>query len=202
MATRPKRADARRNYERLLATARVAFEEHGVDASLDDIAKRSGVGPGTLYRHFPTRDDLLHAVLSDWIEGLVAEAGRLADEPSPGVALGAWLRVYLSGVSAQKGTSAALIAAMSSPWGASALGDSQAAICTVTERLLVRAQEAGEARGDVDARDLVRLANAVGIAAERTAEPVVNATRMLAVILDGLGLPEAAAEPLPSPAPH
>lgn len=202
MATRPKRADALRNYERILATARVAFEEHGVDASLDDIAKRAGVGAGTLYRHFPTRDDLLHAVLSDWIEGLVAEAGRLADEPSPGVALGTWLRTYLTGVSTQKGTSAALIAVMSSPWGASALGDSQAAICTATERLLVRAQEAGEARGDVDARDLVRLANAVGIAAERTAEPVVNAARMLTVILDGLGLPEGAAGPLPSPASH
>ncbi|TDD64118.1 helix-turn-helix domain-containing protein, partial [Actinomadura rubrisoli] len=62
MDTRPRRADARRNYERLVAMARAAFTEHGTGASLDDIAKRAGVGSGTLYRHFPSRDDLLHAV--------------------------------------------------------------------------------------------------------------------------------------------
>ncbi|MDL4771541.1 MULTISPECIES: TetR/AcrR family transcriptional regulator [Thermomonosporaceae] len=184
--TRPMRADARRNYERLISTARAAFLEHGTDASLDDIAKRAGVGSGTLYRHFPTRDDLLHAVLEDWIEGLLGQARDLVESDSPADALATWLRTYLAGVSTQKGTSTVLIGVMSSPWGATSLGGSSAAICEATERLLTRAQATGRVRPDVDARDVVRIANAVGIAAERTAAPAENASRMLSVFLDGL----------------
>ncbi|TDC54839.1 TetR/AcrR family transcriptional regulator [Actinomadura sp. KC345] len=82
------RADARRNYERLIATARTAFMEHGTGASLDDIAKRAGVGSGTLYRHFPTRDALLHAVLRDRIDGLLAHADELLADPAPDEASG------------------------------------------------------------------------------------------------------------------
>src|SRR5881227_1228774 len=86
------RADARRNYERLLAAARAAFAEHGVDASLDDIARSAGVGPGTLYRHFPTRHALLEAVLGDAQATLLAEAEKLATEPDPDAALLTWMR--------------------------------------------------------------------------------------------------------------
>jgi AcrR family transcriptional regulator len=84
---RPLRADARRNHERLLTAARATFDERGADACLDDIARRAGVGIGTLYRHFPTRRDLLAAVLNDDIEALCVEAERLFTSPTPGDAL-------------------------------------------------------------------------------------------------------------------
>jgi AcrR family transcriptional regulator len=182
----PTRADARRNYERLITTAREVFLEQGTEAPLDDIVKRAGVGSATLYRHFPTREDLLHAVLEDWIEDLLAQAEELLSASSPVDALATWLRAYLAGMSATRGTSAALIAAMASPWGATRLGASSAAICNATERLLRRAQEAGQIRQDVDASDVVRIANAIGIAAERTADPARNIPRMLSIFLDGL----------------
>src|SRR5213083_2740800 len=86
------RADARRNYERLLAAARAAFAEHGVDASLDDIARSAGVGPGTLYRHFPTRQALLERVLQEAQGVLVAAAEADADLADPHAALVSWLR--------------------------------------------------------------------------------------------------------------
>ncbi|MEU0456500.1 helix-turn-helix domain-containing protein, partial [Streptomyces sp. NPDC006129] len=85
---RPMRADARRNHERLLKVAVEAFAEHGESASLDDIAKRAGVGSGTLYRHFPTRQALLEAAYLDRIEALVARADTLAAERPPGAADG------------------------------------------------------------------------------------------------------------------
>ncbi|NEC30193.1 TetR/AcrR family transcriptional regulator, partial [Streptomyces sp. SID8111] len=88
---RPMRADARRNRERLLAAAVEAFAAQGEGASLDDIAKRAGVGSGTLYRHFPTRRALLEAVYADRIDALAARAGDLAERLPPGPALRAWL---------------------------------------------------------------------------------------------------------------
>ena len=82
-AARPMRADARRNYERLLAEARTAFTEHGTDTSLEDIARRAGVGIGTLYRHFPNRTALMGAVFQGEVEALLAYARELADAPQP-----------------------------------------------------------------------------------------------------------------------
>ncbi|MFD0691379.1 TetR/AcrR family transcriptional regulator [Actinomadura fibrosa] len=193
MDTRPMRADARRNHERLVATARAAFLEHGTGASLDDIARRAGVGSGTLYRHFPTRDDLLHAVLRDWIDALLADAEALlaggdGAGGDSGEVLAGWLRAYLSGAAAPRGTAAVLVEALSARAGGTctALGGPARAICDATARLLARAQDAGTVRADVDARDLLRLANAIGIAAERAPEPAAYAGRMLALLFDGL----------------
>src|SRR3954452_2753784 len=92
--SRPMRADARRNVERLLAVAKETFAERGADAPLEEIARRAGVGIGTLYRHFPTREALLEALLRDSFEPLRAEADRLLTSPSPGDALDAWLRAF------------------------------------------------------------------------------------------------------------
>lgn len=88
---RSMRADARRNYERLLKVAAEAFAEHGEGASLDDIAKRAGVGSGTLYRHFPTRQALLEAAYVDRVEGFARRADELAEALPPGEALAEWL---------------------------------------------------------------------------------------------------------------
>jgi len=93
----PMRADARRNRDLLLSTALAAFTEHGADdVSLEGIARRAGVGIGTLYRHFPTRQDLLEAVYRDQVEALCARAADLLDEPSPADALATWLRAMVA----------------------------------------------------------------------------------------------------------
>ena len=90
----PKRADARRNYEKLIEAARAAFADSGSQASLEEIARRAGVGIGTLYRHFPTRQALLEAVYVDEVEALSRSADELADLP-PWDALAEWLRRYV-----------------------------------------------------------------------------------------------------------
>src|SRR3954454_23845757 len=94
LARRPKRADARRNYEKLLAAAAEAFTERGTDASLEDIARRAGVGIGTLYRPFPTRQALLEAVYIDEVEEISAKAGELG-HLEPWEALVTWLRQFV-----------------------------------------------------------------------------------------------------------
>src|ERR1700738_4378345 len=94
-AERPMRADARRNEQRLLAAASAAFGEHGTNTSLDDIARRAGVGIGTLYRHFATREALAEAVYRDQIEALCAQADELLTWPSPAEALAIWLRAVV-----------------------------------------------------------------------------------------------------------
>src|SRR5690348_3459677 len=109
---RAMRADARRNYERLLKVAAEAFAEHGEGASLDDIAKRAGVGSGTLYRHFPTRRALLEAAYVDRIESLAARAAELAERLPPGEALVEWLNELGAGMLRIRGLRALLGAAV------------------------------------------------------------------------------------------
>src|SRR5215213_8435459 len=92
---RPQRADARRNYEKLVTAARDVFAEDGVSATLDDIARRAQVGPATLYRHFPTRQHLLEAVYLEEVEAISRVAADLADLP-PWDALARWLREFVS----------------------------------------------------------------------------------------------------------
>src|SRR5581483_10532344 len=106
---RPLRSDARHNYARLLSAAAAAFAEHGPDAPLDEIARRAGVGIGTLYRHFPTRQALLEAVFLDSIEALGAEAVALRDAADPGDALATWLRAVLVHNLTQRGLKEALM---------------------------------------------------------------------------------------------
>src|SRR6202007_549861 len=92
---RKPRADAQRNRERLLEAAKEAFTQSGADASLEELAKKAGVGPGTLYRHFPTREDLLVAVYRSEVEKLAAAERALADSMSPVEALRAWLLLFV-----------------------------------------------------------------------------------------------------------
>jgi|SoiMethySBSTD1v2_1073268.scaffolds.fasta_scaffold123393_4 AcrR family transcriptional regulator len=184
-ARRPMRADARRNYQRLVAAAAAAFAEHGTDASMDDIARRAGVGPGTLYRHFPTRHALLEAVYRDQVEALCARAYELGDTLPPGEALAAWLRAVAGYVTTKRGLAEAL---MSGPGerqpevfaaGKQAMREAGAA-------LVGRAQEAGEVRGDVDVADLLKLGHAIALAAEHAPDGPDQADRLLALVMDGL----------------
>src|SRR6201981_1538977 len=92
---RKPRADAQRNHERILEVAKVAFARHGANASLDDIAKQAGVGPGTLYRHFPTREELLQAVYRAELEKLAAAEQKFSQTMAPTDALRAWLLLFV-----------------------------------------------------------------------------------------------------------
>src|SRR5215475_2298590 len=109
----PKRADARRNYDRLMAAAAGAFAERGADdVSLEEIARRAGVGIGTLYRHFPARQALLEAVYKDQVDGLDTLAAKLLTAESPGAALGEWLRAFVAFGRTKRSLSSELVAAM------------------------------------------------------------------------------------------
>ena len=110
------RADAKRNYDRLVEAARAVFREQGYDASLDEVAKRAGVGPGTLYRHFPNRDALLDAIMQSWVDS-VGEAVEktLAFEGPPRDLLLGWFQEYVRLISMHKGGPAKITSAMGDP---------------------------------------------------------------------------------------
>jgi AcrR family transcriptional regulator len=197
---RPMRADAQRNYARLLDAATAAFVEHGADdVSLEEIARRAGVGIGTLYRHFPTRQALLEAVYRDQVESLNARAEQLRDTESPGDALADWMRALVRFSSTKRSMTSALLATLGT--NSELLSSCSQVICGAAESLLARAQQAGVVRPDADARDLIRLVHAVNIATEKAPDPG-QADRMLALILDGLRpQPPAGGQPASEAAP-
>jgi AcrR family transcriptional regulator len=181
---RPMRADARRNVERLLAVAKETFAERGADAPLEEIARRAGVGIGTLYRHFPTREALLETLLRDSFEALRAEADRLLNSPSPGDALDTWLRAFATHATTYSGLVAALNAS---------LRDGESGLCmwckTVNVaggELLARAQAAGVVRPDVTADDVLILANAITWATEQACANPAQAERIHSLVMDSL----------------
>ncbi|MEV6968761.1 TetR/AcrR family transcriptional regulator [Hamadaea sp. NPDC051192] len=175
------RADARRNRERLIDAARDAFTENGEKASLDDIVKRAGVGPGTLYRHFANREDLLGAVYQEGVEGLAAQAEEFAATLPPMEALIAFLRVQVDYAKSKRGLGVAVKATL----------DSEGEVLTFCRdtlrgglgKLLRAAQETGEVREDVDPAVLLRLTHSVAVGSENAPE---LAEPMLRVVVDGL----------------
>jgi AcrR family transcriptional regulator len=182
---RPMRADAQRNYERLLSAAAAAFTEHGADdVSLEEIARRAGVGIGTLYRHFPTRQALLEAVYREQVEAVRAAAEEQLQSDAPAEALAAWLRVLVDFSSTKHSLTTALLATMDKD--SELLSSCSAVIRGAAEALLARAQEAGAVRADVDAKDLIRLVHAVNLAAQYGPADPGQRDRMLGFILDGL----------------
>jgi AcrR family transcriptional regulator len=184
MPTRPLRADARRNYLRLLVEARAAVSEHGTQASLEDIARRADVGIGTLYRHFPTRQALLEAVLRDRFDTLGARAEELLSHPSPGQALAAWLRTFIVGATTYTGLAASLAAALHDEQ--SELHASCHGMRAAGQALFDRAQRSGAIRPDADATDVFILANAIAWAAEQVHDRTGLDDRLLSLALDGL----------------
>ncbi|MBM7171925.1 TetR/AcrR family transcriptional regulator [Streptomyces sp. G44] len=184
-ADRQPRADARRNRERIVAAAREAFAESGPEASLNEIARRAGVGPGTLYRHFPARPALLTAVLKDRIDTLCGRAEELLAADSPDEALAEWLRALLAHARVNQGLGGALL--IEELERQDALGfDCRRRIQDTAHGLLTRAQHSGTARPDLTAPDLVQLV--VGIAlstAHATADPS-QPDRLLTLALDAV----------------
>ena len=179
LLTRPKRADAKRNYEKLIGAAREAFTEADMAASLEDIARRAGVGIGTLYRHFPTRQVLIEAVYIDEVEALAKSAEDVADLP-PWEALHTWLRRFVQYVA----TKQALINELFADGAESTVFAScRSMMYEAGEPLLDRAQAAGEVRSDVSLTDVIHLV--AGIAKIPAPEPG-QLERILDVALDGL----------------
>ncbi|MEU2617123.1 helix-turn-helix domain-containing protein [Streptomyces sp. NPDC007157] len=176
------RADARRNHDRLLAEARTVFAEHGTDASLEDVARRAGVGIGTLYRHFPNRHALMSAVFEDAVDELLARARALLTAPEPCRALLTWLHEVVGHAAAYRGLSRALMSASS----ASALARCGTPMREAGNALLTRAQESGAVRADVQIGDLLQLTHAIALAAEESPGDPQLADRLLQLTLRGL----------------
>jgi AcrR family transcriptional regulator len=183
LSRRPKRADALRNYEKLVAAGREAFTEADRSASLEDIARRAGVGIGTLYRNFPTRADLVQAVYVDEVEALSRSADELADL-EPWEALTAWLQRFVGYVATKQALAEELFALADADAGRQAVfAGCRAMLYGAGEPLLRRAQDAGIVRPDVTIEEVVRL---VGGIAKIPADDPADVQRVLAVALDGL----------------
>jgi AcrR family transcriptional regulator len=157
---RKPRADAERNRERILEVAKQAFSRSGANASLDDIAKEAGVGPGTLYRHFPARDELLEAVYRTEVEKLAAAEGKFAVTMPPMEALRAWMLLFVDYIATKKIIAPALSASVGGP--SKVVEASYAPIHEAMRALVKRAVKSGELRKNVDPVDLLRAL--VGVA--------------------------------------
>ena len=180
-AARPLRADARRNRERVVAAAHEVFVESGPEASLNEIARRADVGPGTLYRHFPTREALLAAVLADRVETLCRRAEELSAAGPPARALAEWLRAFLAHARRNQGLGSALLVA--EPGGPGI--DCHERIMDAMTSLLAAAQRSGAARADLTPGDLLQLV--VGIALVTThPDDADQPDRLLAHVLDAV----------------
>jgi AcrR family transcriptional regulator len=182
-ASRPLRADAQRNVERLIAAARDAFAVHGPAASLDDIARVAGVGPGTLYRHFPTRLTLFEAVYRDSVERLCADGLRRSVSEPPAEALADWLRGFVVVLTQKRGLAAALTEEGQT---SEVFAQCHTMINTTGSALLEKARDAGAIREDVSLDDMLRMAKAFAVAGDTSPEGSALAERLLAIAMDGL----------------
>lgn len=177
---RPKRADAARNFDKLIAAARECFTTEGEDASLEGIARRADVGIGTLYRNFPTRQSLLEAVYVEEVEG-ICRATEDVDGLPPWEALTGWLARFADYAHTKKALAGEMMAYMAE--GSEVFTQCKQAIREAGEPLLAAAQASGDVRDDVQFMDMVRMVG--GIATIANPEPG-QVERILAVALDGL----------------
>jgi AcrR family transcriptional regulator len=177
---RPLRADAARNRQALVDAAFAAFRRHGVHASLDDIAKAAGVGSGTLYRHFASRDALVLAVIEDRLASLADLGGELAAVDPPIEAVERWLLAYIDQAGTFQGLAATLLAPQPEP---------EAPLChavrAVGAALVDRAVAAGELRADARADDLLDLAAAIAWVGEHSPPDPQRPSRLLHLCLAG-----------------
>lgn len=184
------RADARRNRAQILQAAEAVFASEGPEAPIDEVARRAGLGVGTLYRHFPTKETLLEAIVAQRVEGLASDARARSSAPDPGPALFAYLSRVFEQVLATKALAGALASAgldihdkRRSPVWQRLWQD----LMDATQKLLTRAQQAGQVRADVQLPDLMAMVSGISHAlAEGQAESGCSAQRMLAVVCDGL----------------
>jgi AcrR family transcriptional regulator len=180
--TRPQRADARRNRERLLEAASVAFGERGTDASLEEIARSAGVGIGTLYRHFPTRDALMAEVFRRNVDELCDGADQLLAELPPDEALCEWMQRFVRYVAVKKGLATHLKSVISAD--SELFTYSHGRVTGTFEGLLQAAKNAGTIRSDVSADDLLHALSGICMVSEEDTQQ--QGCRMSRLLMDGL----------------
>jgi AcrR family transcriptional regulator len=183
---RPLRADARKNRDRLIEVAKAMFSEGGADTSLEAIAKAAGVGIGTLYRHFPTRDALIESVYRKETQNLAQAAPRLADTLPPVEALRAWLRLFVDHIATKQVMSPALASMVGGP--SELYAESSAMVKAAIALLVDGAIASGAIRLDIDPLDLLRaLAGVAGISSAPGWEE--SAKRLVDILIAGVRIP-------------
>ena len=175
------RADARQNRARLISAATAAFAEKGADAPLEDIARRAGVGIGTLYRHFPSRLDLQAAVFRTQVHDVCEQGDALLATDAPQQAFAAWASALTGYLVTKRGLSRALIDAVGVE--SELITSCWMTMRETTERLLENAQRAGVIRSDVTGMDVMRLLHGVAVSSEK--DPG-RTDLLLSIMLDGL----------------
>ncbi|MGP4089258.1 TetR/AcrR family transcriptional regulator, partial [Streptomyces sp. KR55] len=181
----PMRADARRNYDRIVAAAESVIAEHGAEASLEEIARRAGVGSATLHRHFPSRQMLLEAVFKGRVEALCATARDLLSDPDPGAALVTWLRAVSAHAVANRGLGASLMRGARD--GDPTLGDTcHTMIVNAGDELLMRARQVHAVRHEITTTQLLKLVSAISQATEQESDGATEADQLLALAIDGV----------------
>jgi AcrR family transcriptional regulator len=182
-APRAKRADARRNYDLLVATAATLFDERGIEAPLEEIARRAHVGIGTLYRHFATRDAVIEAVYRHEVEMLTAGVDDLLTEFDPDTALANWMRSFAVYVARKRGMAMALKSVLGAD--SELFAESHQRIQTAIGTLVAAAVQAGAIRDDVDSRDLLRAMGGICMATD-TPDSTDRTSRLVDLLMDGL----------------
>lgn len=181
-APRKPRVDALRNRERLLEVAKEAFTRSGAEASLDDIARQAGVGPGTLYRHFPTRDALLEAVYRNEVAKLAGAAQQFAESMPPLEALRAWMLLFVDYIAAKHIIAPALNSMVGGP--SRLYEGSRELIQGTMEELVERAMASGDLRSDLEPFDLLRpLIGVAFVPTGRDWQP--SARRLVDILIAG-----------------
>jgi AcrR family transcriptional regulator len=181
LVTRPKRADARRNYEKVLAAAREAFAEGGESTALEEIARRAGVGIGTLYRHFPSRQALVEALYLEEVEEVCRSAAEQPEAADPWEALNGWFERFIAYLATKRVLAAELLNYLDRD--AELFKASRAALFEVGEPLLKRAQDAGVVRPDVDIAEVIQMVMGIG---KIPAGDPRQTERIIRIALDGL----------------
>jgi AcrR family transcriptional regulator len=182
-AERSLRADAQRNRDKLIKAAGLAFFQHGIDTSLEEIAERAQVGIGTLYRHFPTREHLVEVVYAREVEALCRAADDLSRKHPPDVALAQWMQRFVDYIAAKRGMAASLklLLASNSEFFAEASGK----IPAVLQRLIDAAKADGSIRADIDSSDLMTALSGI-YGAPQTPDWRERSKRMVTLLMDGL----------------
>jgi AcrR family transcriptional regulator len=181
--TRPLRADAQRNRGRLLEVAVRAFSQDGPDVPLEAIAKYAGVGIGTLYRHFPTREALVEAAYRNELERLCDAVNGLLDTAAPDVATRAWMDLFVDYMTTKRGMADALRAVIAS--GGNPFAESRNRLTAAITTLLDASAAAGTLRSDIEPGDVLTSLSGVSLAAGEPAQRE-QARRLLDLLMDGL----------------